>query len=114
MFKEIDDVVVMNQYRVSQSNYMGTYYGIYANIDLLNIGKFVLLITFDPSDVKDPNLSFVSERAKSRITPFSPAPWVIDFSIISLKASAPFVICRLKSRCPSRVLRCHLQTLPKT
>ena len=23
MFKEIDDVVVMNQHRVSQSNYMG-------------------------------------------------------------------------------------------
>ena len=34
MFKEIDDVVVMNQHRVSQSNYMGTYFGIYANIDL--------------------------------------------------------------------------------
>jgi hypothetical protein len=43
MFKEIDDVVVMNQHRVSQSNYMGTYFGIYANIDLLNVGKFVLL-----------------------------------------------------------------------
>jgi len=30
MFKDIDDVVVMNQHRVSQSNYMGTYYGRYA------------------------------------------------------------------------------------
>lgn len=29
MFKDIDDVVVMNQHRVSQSNYMGTYYGRY-------------------------------------------------------------------------------------
>ena len=43
MFNEIDDVVVMNQHRVSQFNYMGTYYGRYANIDLLNVGKFVLL-----------------------------------------------------------------------
>jgi hypothetical protein len=30
MFKDIDDVVVMNQHRVSQSNYMGTSYGRYA------------------------------------------------------------------------------------
>lgn len=29
MFKDIDDVVVMNQHRVSQSNYMGTSYGRY-------------------------------------------------------------------------------------
>jgi hypothetical protein len=29
MFREIDDVVIMNQHRVSQSNYMGTYYGRY-------------------------------------------------------------------------------------
>jgi hypothetical protein len=30
MFKDIDDVVVMNQHRVSQSNYTGTSYGRYA------------------------------------------------------------------------------------
>src|SRR5215207_672481 len=29
MFKDVDDVVIMNQHRVSQSNYMGTYYGRY-------------------------------------------------------------------------------------
>ena len=29
-FKDIDDVVVMNQHRVSQSNYTGTSYGRYA------------------------------------------------------------------------------------
>ena len=32
-FKDIDDVVVMNQHRVSQSNYTGTSYGRYARLE---------------------------------------------------------------------------------
>jgi hypothetical protein len=36
MFKDIDDVVVMNQHRVSQSNYMGTYYGRYTRFGMGN------------------------------------------------------------------------------
>jgi hypothetical protein len=35
-FKDTDDVVVMNQHRVSQSNYMGTYYGRYARFGMGN------------------------------------------------------------------------------
>src|SRR5829696_6413204 len=36
MFKDIDDMVVTNQHRVSQSNYMGTYYGRYTRFGVGN------------------------------------------------------------------------------
>lgn len=34
MLQDIEDIVVMNQHRVSQSDYMGTYYGRYARIGM--------------------------------------------------------------------------------
>jgi hypothetical protein len=43
MFRDIDDVVVMNQNRVSQSNYMGTYYGnMLGNILIILKGSFLV------------------------------------------------------------------------